>query len=177
MLPSPSNNGHISTHCSKGLLQLLLWRALKFSGGQPKSRQARRTRSWQTCVKARAIPSTTKTTVFVGLPIIIFCKLPIMSIKGFIYNRILQEKVVLVVSGKYLETHMHSLLLGCMSQDPIRKQVLFKKELHTSTPQLPFLRPQIPSNRDHMALHGRTLGGLGRSLQVDKSVPGPAWHN
>ena len=32
---------------------------------------------------------------------------------------------------------------------------------HTSTPQLPFKRPQIPSNRDHMALNGGTLGGLG----------------
>ena len=34
----------------------------------------------------------------------------------------------------------------------------------TSTPQLPFKRPQIqiPSNRDHKALNGATLAGLGR---------------
>ena len=32
----------------------------------------------------------------------------------------------------------------------------------TSTPQLPFEEPQIPSNRDHKALNRGTLGGLGR---------------
>ena len=31
----------------------------------------------------------------------------------------------------------------------------------TSTPQLPFKIPQIPSNRDHKALNRWTLGGLG----------------
>ena len=31
----------------------------------------------------------------------------------------------------------------------------------TSTPQLPFKTPQIPSNRDHKALNRATLGGLG----------------
>ena len=30
-----------------------------------------------------------------------------------------------------------------------------------STPQLPFKRPQIPSNRDHKGLNRGTLGGLG----------------
>ena len=34
----------------------------------------------------------------------------------------------------------------------------------TSTPQLPFKRLQIPSNRDHEALNGGTLGGLGKVL-------------
>ena len=29
------------------------------------------------------------------------------------------------------------------------------------TPQLPFKRPQIPSNRDYMALNRATVGGLG----------------
>ena len=29
------------------------------------------------------------------------------------------------------------------------------------TPQLPFKRPQIPSNRDHKALNRGTLGGAG----------------
>ena len=32
----------------------------------------------------------------------------------------------------------------------------------TSTPQLPFKGPQIPSNGDHKALNGGTLGGAGR---------------
>ena len=32
----------------------------------------------------------------------------------------------------------------------------------TSTPQLPFKTPQIPSNRSHKALNRDTLGGLGR---------------
>ena len=32
---------------------------------------------------------------------------------------------------------------------------------YTSTPQLPFKEPQIPSNRDHKALNRGTLGGLG----------------
>ena len=32
---------------------------------------------------------------------------------------------------------------------------------YTSTPQLPFKRPQIPSNRDHKALNRGTLGGVG----------------
>ena len=31
----------------------------------------------------------------------------------------------------------------------------------SSTPQLPFKTPQIPSNRDHKALNRGTLGGLG----------------
>ena len=31
----------------------------------------------------------------------------------------------------------------------------------TSTPQLPFKIPQIPSNRDHKALNSGTLGGVG----------------
>ena len=31
--------------------------------------------------------------------------------------------------------------------------------VYTSTPQLPFKRPQIPSNRDHEALTRGTLGG------------------
>ena len=31
----------------------------------------------------------------------------------------------------------------------------------TNTPELPFKRPQMPSNRDHMALNRATLGGLG----------------
>ena len=31
----------------------------------------------------------------------------------------------------------------------------------SSIPQLPFKRPQIPSNRDHMALNRGTFGGLG----------------
>ena len=32
----------------------------------------------------------------------------------------------------------------------------------TSTPQLPFKRPQLLSNRDHKALNRATLGGPGR---------------
>ena len=32
----------------------------------------------------------------------------------------------------------------------------------TSTPQLPFKIPYIPTNRDHKALKGGTLGGLDR---------------
>ena len=34
---------------------------------------------------------------------------------------------------------------------------------HTSTPQLPFKTPQIPSNRDYKAPNRGTLGGLGLS--------------
>ena len=34
----------------------------------------------------------------------------------------------------------------------------------TSTPQLPFKTPQIPSNRDHKALNRGTLGGLGNLI-------------
>ena len=34
--------------------------------------------------------------------------------------------------------------------------------LSTSTPQLPFKKPQIPSNRDYKAPNRGTLGGLGR---------------
>ena len=36
----------------------------------------------------------------------------------------------------------------------------------TSTPQLPFREPQIPSNRDHKALNRGTLLGLGGSLAL-----------
>ena len=32
----------------------------------------------------------------------------------------------------------------------------------SSTPQLPFERPQIPSHKDHQALNRGTLGGAGR---------------
>ena len=32
---------------------------------------------------------------------------------------------------------------------------------YTSTPQLPFKEPQIPSTRDHKAINRVTLGGLG----------------
>ena len=35
---------------------------------------------------------------------------------------------------------------------------------HTSTPELPFKTPQIPSNRDHQALNKATLGGPGIGL-------------
>ena len=35
--------------------------------------------------------------------------------------------------------------------------------IYTSTPQLPFKRPHIPSNREHKALARGTLGGLGTS--------------
>ena len=37
---------------------------------------------------------------------------------------------------------------------------------YTSTPQLPFKRPQIPSNRDHKALNRGTLGGLGMCMYI-----------
>ena len=37
----------------------------------------------------------------------------------------------------------------------------YQKLTFTSTPQLPFKRPQIPSNRYHKALNRGTLGGLG----------------
>ena len=37
-----------------------------------------------------------------------------------------------------------------------------KTPLTTSTPQLPFKRPQIQSNRYHKALNRGTLGGLGK---------------
>ena len=36
----------------------------------------------------------------------------------------------------------------------------------TSTPQLPFKIPQIPSNRDYKAPSRGTLGGLGSELQI-----------
>ena len=36
-----------------------------------------------------------------------------------------------------------------------------KTILYTSTPQLPFKTPQIPSNRGHKAINRGTLGGLG----------------
>ena len=39
-------------------------------------------------------------------------------------------------------------------------------------PQLSFKRPQIPSNRDHMALNRATLGGLG----PDPAICRPRWH-
>ena len=34
----------------------------------------------------------------------------------------------------------------------------------TSTPQVPFKAPQIPSNRDHQALKRGTLGGAGTPM-------------
>ena len=39
----------------------------------------------------------------------------------------------------------------------------------TSTPQLPAKIPQIPSNRDHKALNGGTLGG-GGGIDVGNSA-------
>ena len=41
------------------------------------------------------------------------------------------------------------------------------KSPDTSTPQLPFKRPQIPSNRDHKALNRGTLGGLGKDPNLE----------
>ena len=40
----------------------------------------------------------------------------------------------------------------------------------TSSPQLPFKIPHIPSNRDHKALNGGTLGGLGRACRLLRMV-------
>ena len=45
----------------------------------------------------------------------------------------------------------------------------FYKDQTTSTPQLPFMKPQIPSNRDHKALNRSTLRGLGRKPKNDCS--------
>ena len=44
----------------------------------------------------------------------------------------------------------------------------------TSTPQLPFKRPHIPTNRDHKALNRGTLGGLGKDStrnRLERSLP------
>ena len=57
----------------------------------------------------------------------------------------------------------------CSAQDhPLFQRVhmlLFQRTLVPRTlyqhPQLPFKRPQIPSNRDHKALNRAALGGLG----------------
>ena len=38
----------------------------------------------------------------------------------------------------------------------------------TSTVQLPFQRPQVPSNGDHQALKNGTLGGAGR-VQIHRA--------
>ena len=46
----------------------------------------------------------------------------------------------------------------------------FKTVESTSTPQLPFKRPQIPSNRDHKALNRGTLGGAGTTRAVSQSL-------
>ena len=35
----------------------------------------------------------------------------------------------------------------------------------TSSPQVPFKTPPIPSNRDHKALHGGTLKGIRKKLR------------
>ena len=42
----------------------------------------------------------------------------------------------------------------------VREQIA-SMEQYSSTPQLPFQRPQIPSNRYQKALNRGTLGGLG----------------
>ena len=56
----------------------------------------------------------------------------------------------------------------------------------TITPQLPFKRPQMPSNRDPKALNGATLGALGMyhiALRVHSpkgpstQIESPTWLN
>ena len=42
--------------------------------------------------------------------------------------------------------------------------------MYSSTPQLPFKEPQIPSNRDHKALNRGTLGGLGLFMFFNESI-------
>ena len=37
---------------------------------------------------------------------------------------------------------------------------MFESQVRSSTPQLPFKRPHIPTKRDQKALHRGTLGGL-----------------
>ena len=39
--------------------------------------------------------------------------------------------------------------------------IYIHRQMHSSTPQLPFQRPQIPSNRDHKVFNRGTLGGAG----------------
>ena len=51
-----------------------------------------------------------------------------------------------------------------MRKNPPKEIIL----IYTSTPQLPFKTPQIPSNRDHKALNRGTLGGLGRAYTWDR---------
>ena len=41
----------------------------------------------------------------------------------------------------------------------------------TSTPQLPFKRPPMPSNRDHKALNRATLGGLAIYIYIYIHIP------
>ena len=41
----------------------------------------------------------------------------------------------------------------------------------SSTPQLPFKIPQIPSNRDYKALNRATLGGLGYQDRMQEAFP------
>ena len=44
-------------------------------------------------------------------------------------------------------------------------------DLNTSTPQLPFKIPQIPSNKDHKALNRGTFGGLGSRYFIAIRTP------
>ena len=60
--------------------------------------------------------------------------------------------------------------MGTLKRNPITFG-----SLHTSTPQLPFKTPQIPSNRDHKALNRGTLVGLG-SYDIPTILLGfPVW--
>ena len=60
-------------------------------------------------------------------------------------------------------------LLSCKDANPVKESHHGKTPSPTSTPQLPFKTPQIPSNRDHKALDRGTLGGLGKNLNFERS--------
>ena len=56
----------------------------------------------------------------------------------------------------------HRGLLGGLGSPSLALKAYMK----TSTPQLPFQTPQMPSNRDHKALNRGTLGGLGKYVHT-----------
>ena len=77
-----------------------------------------------------------------------------MSISRYIHTCIHIHIHVYVYTRVYIYTHL-SIYLS------IHPSIYL--HIYTSTPQLPFKRPHIPSNRDHKALHRVILwGGLSR---------------
>ena len=53
------------------------------------------------------------------------------------------------------------------------QSVVISTKKTTSTPQLPFKRPQIPTNKDHMTLIRATLGGAGSHNQKGRLLESP----